>query len=98
MDIVYASLRRRESGPVPAQEADEVVGILWAHALPGDALQHITARSETDRIDLLLYLLTRRSADGPADSVDAGYALIARGHRASPLLSRRYHPPAAAAC
>ena len=97
MDVVYASLQRKESGPVPAQEASEVVGILWAHARPGDALQHITARSGPDRIDLLFYLLSRRPADGPSDAVDTAYTLIARGHRASPLLARRYHPPVPAA-
>ncbi|WP_033223043.1 hypothetical protein [Kitasatospora phosalacinea] len=94
MDVVYASLRRREPGPVPAREASEVVGILWAHALPGDALQHITARSQDDRIDLLLYLLTRHPDDGPSTSVDTAHTLLTRGHRNSPLLNRRYHAPA----
>ncbi|MEV0191581.1 hypothetical protein AB0I39_23965 [Kitasatospora purpeofusca] len=79
------------------EEASEVVGILWAHALPGDALQHITARSQGDRVDLLLYLLTR-PADCPSDPVASAHTLIARGHRASPLLSRRYHPLAPDTC
>ncbi|MFJ9448610.1 hypothetical protein ACIRRH_43475 [Kitasatospora sp. NPDC101235] len=95
MDLVYASLRRKEPGPAPTQEAGEIVGILWAHALPGDALQHITARSESDCIDLLLYLLT---PDGPSTSLRAAHALIARSHRASPLLARRYHHPVPAGC
>ncbi|MFB8243288.1 hypothetical protein ACFC58_42815 [Kitasatospora purpeofusca] len=94
MDIVYVSLQRRDRGAVPPTEASEVVGILWAHARPGDALQHVTARSQDDRVDLLLYLLTRRGADGPSDPVASAHTLISRGHRASPLLSGRYHPPA----
>ncbi|KJY32939.1 MULTISPECIES: hypothetical protein [unclassified Streptomyces] len=98
MDVVHASLRRRDRGAVASQEASEVVGILWAHARPGDALQHITARPQDDRVDLLLYLLTRRTADGPSDPVASAHTLIARGHRASPLLSRRYHPPAPETC
>jgi len=71
----------------------EVVGILWADARPADALQHITARSESDRVDLLLHLLTRHPADGPSTSVDTAHALLARGHRNSPLPARRYHVP-----
>ncbi len=94
MDIVYASLRRKEPGGVPPGETGEVVGILWAHTLPAEALQHITARSEDDRIDLLLYLLTSRHTDDPSDAVATAHTLISRGHRNSPLLSHRYHPPA----
>ncbi len=96
MDVVYASLRRRRPGPTPPDETRQAVDILWAHTRPGDALQHITARSEDDRLDLLLYLLTRHPADGPPCSTDTAYALLARSHRASPLLNRRYQPPAPA--
>ncbi|MFJ4094032.1 hypothetical protein ACIPYS_20835 [Kitasatospora sp. NPDC089913] len=98
MDVVHASLRRKDCGELPPGEASEVVGILWAHARPGDGLQHITVRSQDDRVDLLLYLLTRRTADGPSDPVASAHTLITRGHRASPLLSRRYHPPAPETC
>ncbi|WP_052390268.1 hypothetical protein [Streptomyces sp. NRRL B-24484] len=97
MDIVYASLRRRCPGPVPPGEAAEVLAALWAHARPDDGLQHVSARIEDDRVDLLLYLLTR--TPGPADA-DAGparaRALMDRSHLASPLLRRRYLPPAPA--
>ncbi|KDN85316.1 hypothetical protein [Kitasatospora cheerisanensis] len=98
MDVVYASLTRREPGRASPEEAGEVVEVLWAHARPADALQHITARSESDRLDLLLYLLTRHPADGPSTSVATAHALIARGHRNSPLLARRYHAPTPASC
>ncbi|GLW70281.1 hypothetical protein Kpho02_25800 [Kitasatospora phosalacinea] len=63
MDIVYASLGRKEAaGPAPDGEAAEVLAALWAHARPTDALQHITVRCEPERVDLLLYLLTRPTA------------------------------------
>ncbi|GAA2829010.1 hypothetical protein GCM10010441_61840 [Kitasatospora paracochleata] len=100
MDVVYASLRRRRPEPAPAGEVAEVVGALWAHALPSDGLEHATARSEDDRIDLLLYLLTPTShptdhlTDQPTAPTRA-HALLTRSHRASPLLHRRYLPPAA---
>ncbi|GLW74510.1 hypothetical protein Kpho02_68080 [Kitasatospora phosalacinea] len=93
MDIVYASLRRKEPEDALPGEARAVVEILWAHALPDEALQHITARSESDRIHLLLYLLTPQHTDGPSGAVDTAHALIARGHHNSPLLKSRYHPP-----
>ncbi|GGR06535.1 hypothetical protein [Kitasatospora griseola] len=91
MDLVYASLRRKEPGPAPTQESGEVVGILWAHALPGDALQHVTVVCKADQVDLLLYLLTRHPADGPSTSVRTAHSLLARSYRASLLLARRYH-------
>ncbi|MEV7117440.1 hypothetical protein [Kitasatospora griseola] len=93
MDIVHVGLRRREPGPASPDEANETVGILWAHALPGDALQHITARSDTDRLDLLIYLRTRDPADARPPAVDAAHTLIRRGHQASPVLARRYFAP-----
>ncbi|WP_431681002.1 hypothetical protein [Kitasatospora sp. KL5] len=97
MDIVYASLRRRCSGPVPPGEAAEVLAALWAHARPDDGLQHVSARSEDDRIDLLLYLLTRTPDPvGAEPGPDRAHALISRSRQASPLLHRRYLPPAPA--
>ncbi|MFF2630912.1 hypothetical protein ACFVUN_34755 [Kitasatospora griseola] len=109
MDVVYASLRRKEPGPAPAPEASEVVGILWAHARPADALQHITVRCELEQVDLLLYLLNRPTAaaapaasdlparapsnTGPKDPLAVAHDLITRSHEASPMLRRRYQPP-----
>ncbi|GAA2753204.1 hypothetical protein [Kitasatospora cinereorecta] len=96
MDVVYASLRRRRPEPARAGEVAEVVGALWAHALPSDGLEHATARSEDDRIDLLLYLLTRTPTPlHPAapGAVQRAGALLARCHRASPALYRRYLAP-----
>lgn len=93
MDIVYASLTRRSTGgePPPGETA-EVLGALWAHATPDDGLEHATARPEPDRVDLLLYLLTRPSSDvrGPLHRAEA---LLSRSHQASPLLGNRYLPP-----
>ncbi|MFD9129920.1 hypothetical protein [Kitasatospora sp. NPDC059571] len=97
MDIVYASLHRRRPGPVPPGEAAEVLAALWAHARPDDGLQHLSARSEDDRIDLLLYLLTRTPDSAGAEPGPArAHALISRSHLASPLLHGRYVPPAPA--
>ncbi|MFI1524422.1 hypothetical protein [Kitasatospora cineracea] len=80
MDIVYASLHRKEAaGPAPDGEAEEVQATLWAHARPADALQHITVRCAPKQVDLLLYLLTR-------PTTNAGSAT---GHPADP-------PPSAA--
>ncbi|GAA1091238.1 MULTISPECIES: hypothetical protein [Kitasatospora] len=94
MDIVYASLKRRRPEPARAGEAAEVVGALWAHARPVDGLEHASARSEDDRIDLLLYLLTRTPSDPEAPgAVQRAGALLARCHRASPLLRSRYLAP-----
>ncbi|MFJ1796226.1 hypothetical protein [Kitasatospora griseola] len=95
LDLLYASLRRKEPGPAPTQESSEVVGILWAHAhaLPGDALQHVTVLCRTEQVDVLLYLLTRHPAGGPSTPVRTAHPLLARSYRASPLLARRYHRP-----
>ncbi|MFE6056301.1 hypothetical protein ACFQ6N_36615 [Kitasatospora sp. NPDC056446] len=65
---------------------------LWAHAEPADGLQHASAQAADGRLDLLLYLLTRDSPD-EADAVRRAHGLIARSHRASPLLSLNYLPP-----
>ncbi|MFF1792290.1 hypothetical protein ACFVX9_38235 [Kitasatospora sp. NPDC058243] len=109
MDVIYAALHRRQSaGPVPAGEAAEaaeatevdkageaaeVRAVLWAHARPDDGLQHITVRSEADRVDLLVYLASRDPAVAE-DTLSRAHVLIARGHQASPLMRRRYQPPA----
>ncbi|MFJ9697181.1 hypothetical protein [Kitasatospora sp. NPDC101183] len=92
MEIVYASLRRRPGGTAGANEAAEVVDALWAHALPGDGLQHASTLPADDRIDLLVYLLSRDPSDRP-DAVGRAHDLIARSHRTSPLLRRCYLPP-----
>lgn len=96
MDIVYTSLRRRPATPSqPAGEVAEVLGILWAHATPEDGLEHITASLNDDRVDLLMYLLpsdpTTPTAHRP---LHRAAALLDRSHRASPVLHRRYLPPA----
>ncbi|MEV7021667.1 hypothetical protein [Kitasatospora sp. NPDC093558] len=99
MDIVYASLKRRHPGAAAeANEAAEAVDALWAHAQPADGLQHASAQPTYDRIDLLLYLLSRDPSDQP-DAVGRAHSLISRSHRTSPLLSHRYlspEPPVAA--
>ncbi|MFJ8038907.1 hypothetical protein ACIRBX_00145 [Kitasatospora sp. NPDC096147] len=93
MDIVYASLYRRQPGLVPPGEKAEVLAALWAHAQPADGLQHASARCEDDRVDLLLYLLARPADTDPCPAVAQTRTLIARVHQASPLLSRRFLPP-----
>ncbi|MFK0258246.1 hypothetical protein [Streptomyces sp. NPDC090445] len=93
MDFVYASLHRRQPAEAaPAAEAAEVVDALWAHALPGDGLQHVSARAEPDRVDVLLYLLSTDSPDA-LDGVDRAHTLITRSRQTSSVLRRRYLPP-----
>ncbi|AUY48339.1 hypothetical protein [Streptomyces sp. CB01881] len=93
MDIVYASLKRRHPGTgAEASEAAEAVDALWAHAKPADGLQHASAQPALDRIDLLLYLLSRDPSDLP-DAVGRAHSLVSRSHRTSPLLRRCYLPP-----
>nr|BEK64524.1 hypothetical protein KPHV_17510 [Kitasatospora purpeofusca] len=94
MDVVYASLhRRQQAAPEATAELAEVLGALWAHATAGDGLEHVTGRPEEDRIDLLMYLST---AAGPrGDALCRVEALLTRCHDASPLLRRRYLPPGA---
>ncbi|MFB8205993.1 hypothetical protein [Kitasatospora purpeofusca] len=92
MDVVYASLHRRQrAAPEPAAELAEALGALWAHATPGDGLEHVTGCPEADRIDLLMYLSTAARPQG--DAVCRVEALLVRCHDASPLLRRRYLPP-----
>ncbi|GAA4983940.1 hypothetical protein [Kitasatospora paranensis] len=94
MDIVYASLRRRHHLPARAGEAAEVTGALWAHATPDDGLEHATAVVEPDRVDLLLYLLTRTPPTPAAPTaVQRAADLLTRCHQASPHLRRSYLPP-----
>lgn len=99
MDIVYASLKRRRPGPpAGAVAAAEAVDALWAHAGPADGLQHASAQPADDRIDFLLYLLSRDPSEpsgrlDPADAVCRAHSLIARTHRTSPMLLRYYLPP-----
>ncbi|MFC5663621.1 hypothetical protein ACFP3U_11585 [Kitasatospora misakiensis] len=94
MDIIYASLhRRQQAAPEPAAEVAEVLGALWAHATPGDGLEHVTGRPEADRIDLLMYLATATATRPVADAPCRAEALLTRCHDASPLLRRRYLPP-----
>ncbi|MGF1428610.1 hypothetical protein [Kitasatospora sp. LaBMicrA B282] len=96
MDIVYVSLfRRRPDEPVPPGEVAEVIGALWAHSTSDDGLQHASGRSEAERIDLLLYLLTH-TEDTPgtptATALHRVDELLARSQQASPVLGRRYLP------
>ncbi|MEU3771984.1 hypothetical protein AB0F11_01975 [Streptomyces sp. NPDC032472] len=93
MDIVYASLKRRHApAAADASEAAEAVDALWAHADPADGLQHASAQPAPDRMDFLLYLLSRDPADEP-DAVGRAHSLISRCQRTSPLLRRHYLPP-----
>ncbi|MFA7767974.1 hypothetical protein [Streptomyces sp. NRRL S-448] len=94
MEIVYASLTRRRPGEASHErEAAEVVDALWAHALPGDGLQHASARPEADRIDLLLYLMTLDAPTAPTP-LRRAHGLITRSQQNSLELRRRYLPPA----
>ncbi|MFG2693636.1 hypothetical protein [Kitasatospora sp. NPDC048407] len=94
MEIVYASLHRRSTtDPVPPNEVGEVLGILWAHARPEENLEHVSARSERDRLDLLLYLLTPRPGAATPPPVAAAHSLLVRSHQASPVLRRRFQAP-----
>lgn len=93
MEIVYASLTRRQPGAtLHESETAEAVDALWAHALPGDGLQHASARLERDRIDFLLYFLTLDTLTAPG-SLCRAHILITRSQQNSPGLRRRYLPP-----
>ncbi|GAA1390358.1 hypothetical protein GCM10009639_18990 [Kitasatospora putterlickiae] len=63
--------------------------VLWAHCRPADGLQHVSAQSESGRLDLLLYFLTPNSPGTPR-ALELAHALITRTHRISPWLNRRY--------
>lgn len=91
--MFYTGLFHRHPGPTdrPSECAD-AVDALWAHAHPDDGLQHVSALPEAGRIDLLLYLTTR-DAPGVPSALRRAHTLIARSHRQSPLLHRRYLPP-----
>ncbi|EST33271.1 hypothetical protein [Streptomyces roseochromogenus] len=95
MDIVYASLPRRPADDQPPLgETAEVLGALWAHAVPDDGLEHVTCRAELDRVDLLLFLLTRNSPDAASrTALHRAGSLLTRCHQASPLLRERYLAP-----
>ncbi|MFE7098862.1 hypothetical protein [Streptomyces erythrochromogenes] len=100
MDCVYTSLRRRpEVPPAAVGEVAEVVGILWAHTVPEDRLEHISGSLDGDRVDLLLYFLSPgRTSPAVHSPLERAAALLARGHQASPALKRRFLPPAAVPC
>ncbi|MFD4371103.1 hypothetical protein [Streptomyces sp. NPDC058486] len=95
MDFVYASLRRRARVHAgPTGEVAEALDALWAHATPEDGLEHASGRSEQDRVDLLMCLLTLdRSAPGFRSPVHRASSLLRRCHEASPLMRGRYLPP-----
>ncbi|MEY9873719.1 hypothetical protein ABH931_003208 [Streptacidiphilus sp. MAP12-33] len=95
MEIVYASLARRlAAGLPPPGETAEVLDALWAHTTPDDGLEHASCRPESDRVDLLLYLLTRSDSAAVAPTpIHRAEALLSRSHRASPVLRDRYLPP-----
>ncbi|GAA1271479.1 hypothetical protein GCM10009665_69630 [Kitasatospora nipponensis] len=95
MDIVYTVLERRPGHPSRSRgESAEITAALWAHAAEHDRLEHVAARCESNRVDLLFYLATvdiaARAATGPEDRA---FALLRRCYEASPLLTRRYLPP-----
>ncbi|MET9581243.1 hypothetical protein AB0929_27330 [Streptomyces massasporeus] len=97
MDMVYASLNRR-TGVLgePTNEVSEVLGVLWAHTTPEDGLEHASGRSEWDRVDLLICLLTLDpTAPGYLSVTHRAGALLRRCHAASPLMRHRYLPPEA---
>ncbi|MER7708857.1 hypothetical protein ABTX81_39020 [Kitasatospora sp. NPDC097605] len=89
MEIVYASLTPRQGEGVRPGDEAEVVDVLWAHCLPADGLQHVSAQSESGRLDLLLYFLTPDSLGTPS-VLERAHTLITRSHRISPWLNRRY--------
>ncbi|MEU6479891.1 hypothetical protein ABZ858_23985 [Streptomyces sp. NPDC047017] len=95
MDIAYSCLKRRVGVPAePASEVAEVLGALWAHAVPEDGLEHALGRAEEERFDLLIYLLTLDpTAPGFRSVTHRAHALLTRCHEASPLMRRRYLPP-----
>ncbi|MGW1013981.1 hypothetical protein ACWD4X_28555 [Streptomyces termitum] len=99
MDIVYVSLNRRTSEHTgPTDEVAEVLDALWAHAMPEDGLEHASGRSEGNRVDLLMYLLTLDpAAPGFRSVTHRAGSLLHRCHEASPLLRSRYLPPDAPA-
>ncbi|AUY48328.1 hypothetical protein [Streptomyces sp. CB01881] len=93
MEIVYASLiPRQPGGAVQSNGRAEVMDALWAHSVPSDGLQHISARPEPGRVDLLLYLLTLDSPGTP-NAVERARTLITRSHQSSPWLNLNYLPP-----
>ncbi|MGW8358638.1 hypothetical protein [Streptomyces wedmorensis] len=64
MRVILASLTA-PSGASPRQESLAVVtDLLWAHAVPADGLEHVTARFTHDGLDL--YLFVRAAADDVA--------------------------------
>ncbi len=95
MDIIHTSLPRRPTaGLPPPGEAAEVLDALWAHAIPDDGLEHASCRAQSDRVDLLLYLLTRPVSVSDAHTPHyRAEALLTRSCLASPLLRSRYLPP-----
>ncbi len=95
MDIVYTSLDRRPSAtPAPVGEVADAIDALWAHITPDDGLEHASGTPGANRIDLLLYLLPTPTGPAPEpDPVHRATQLLARCHRASPLLHHRYLPP-----
>ncbi|MFJ8923564.1 hypothetical protein B046DRAFT_00038 [Streptomyces sp. LamerLS-316] len=95
MDVVYASLHRRIKVLAdPTSEVSEVLDALWAHSTCKDGLEHASGRAESDRVDLLMYLLTLDSATPGFRSVTHRVSsLLHRCHAASPLMQHRYLPP-----
>ncbi|NUS12134.1 MAG: hypothetical protein HOY69_12145 [Streptomyces sp.] len=92
MDIVYASLHRMSADAAADDEVPEVLDILWAHTVAADGLEHVSGRVEADRVDLLLFLAPQ-APTAPLSAGDRAAALLARCHRASPLMRHRYLPP-----
>ncbi|MBD0673077.1 hypothetical protein BU198_20755 [Streptomyces sp. CBMA156] len=95
MDLVYTSLLRRPAAPPQsAGEVAEVLGILWAHALPEDGLEHISGSHDSSRVDLLMYFLSSDpAATTTHGALQRATALLTRSHEASPVLRRCYLPP-----
>ncbi len=97
--MVYISLDRRIAPELdPGGEVSEAVDALWAHATAADGLEHASGHAGSDRLDLLLYLLTPEvgTAALPVAAQCGTWraaALLARCHRASPSWHRRYLPP-----
>jgi pyrimidine operon attenuation protein/uracil phosphoribosyltransferase len=88
--LVHATLTRRDQGPADPADVARILDILWAHATPRDALEHVRGRAGPNRIDLIIFI-----REGPvcADPLQQAVALLRRCHAASSHLSAAYDVP-----
>ncbi|SEM36058.1 hypothetical protein [Streptacidiphilus jiangxiensis] len=93
MEIVYGSFERRTPGEPPGEVA-EALSALWAHARPEDGLEHASGRPDSERLGVLLFLLTRTIGEPSSNgALQRAARLLERSHQASPVLRDRYLPP-----